>query len=90
VDRKLSEEEKDQNFFIDVGDYQNKRIQDIKNKAVVMGERARFFKKDIEMMPMTSYERMIVHSTFTDFPDIETESSGSGRERYVVIKYREI
>ena len=55
-----------------------------------MAERARFFKKDIEMSPMTAYERMIVHSSFSDFPDIETESFGGGRDRFVVIKYKEI
>src|SRR3989344_2728853 len=62
-----------QGFFIDIGDYQNKKVQEIKNKAVIFGERARFFKKDIEMPPMSAYERMIVHSTFTDCLDITTE-----------------
>lgn len=90
IDKNLSEEEREPHFFIDVGDYQNQRIQEIKNKAIIMAERARFFKKDVEMPPMTAYERMIVHSAFNDFPDIETESSGEGRDRFVVIKYKEI
>ena len=83
-------EEEDGKFFIDIGDYQNKRIKEIKNRAVIMGERARFFKKDIEMDPMSSYERMIVHSTFTDYPDLITESFGQGKERRVFIKYKEV
>jgi spoIIIJ-associated protein len=78
----------DEKFFIDIGDYQNKRVCDIKNKATILAERARFFKKDIEMPPMNAYERMIVHSTFTDYPDIETESQGEDGERRVVIKYK--
>lgn len=36
---------------------------------------------------MNPYERMIVHSFFTNTPDIETESTGTGLERRVVIKY---
>jgi spoIIIJ-associated protein len=83
-------EEEDGKFFIDIGDYQNKRIKEIKNRAIIMGERARFFKKDIEMDPMSSYERMIVHSTFTDYQDLVTESLGEGRERRVFIKYKEV
>jgi len=78
----------DDNFFIDVGDYQNKRVQDIKNRAVILAERARFFKIDIEMPPQTPYERMIVHSTFTDYKDIETESQGINHERRVILKYK--
>jgi spoIIIJ-associated protein len=88
--RILCKEDDDGKFFIDVGDYQNKRIKEVKNRAVIMGERARFFKKDIEMDPMSSYERMIVHSTFTDYPDLITESLGQGKERRVCIKYKEI
>ena len=88
VIEKNLEQDPEEKYFIDIGEYQNKRVQDIKNKAVILGERARFFKKDVEMPPMSAYERMIVHSTFTNYSDIETESSGRGYERRVVIKYK--
>ena len=74
-------------FIVDVNDYQEKKIQELKNRAQIMAERARFFKSNIECPPMNPYERMIIHSFFTDIPDIETESTGTGRERRVVIKY---
>ena len=74
-------------FTIDVNNYQEKKNEDIKNKATMMAERARFFKNNVEMIPMNPYERMIVHSLFTASEDIETESTGKGRERRVVIKY---
>ena len=77
------------NFMVDVNDYQEKRIQDLKTKAVMMAERARFFKSSVELVPMNPYERMIVHSFFTNIPDIETESTGFGKDRRVVIKYVE-
>ena len=75
------------NFFVDVNDYQEKRIQELKNRAQIMAERARFFKSNIECPPMNPYERMIIHSFFSDVPDIKTESTGFGRDRRVVIKY---
>lgn len=77
------------NFLVDVNDFQEKRIEDLKTKAVMMAERARFFKSSVELLPMNPYERMIIHSFFTNIPDIETESTGFGKDRRVVIKYVE-
>lgn len=75
------------NFIVDINDYQEQRIEDIKNKARMMAERARFFKNNVELPAMNPYERMLVHSFFTNTTDIETESTGSGLQRRVVIKY---
>jgi len=88
IEKETEQEDENRKFFVDIGDYQNKRIQEIKNKAVILGERARFFKKDVELSPMGAYERMIVHSTFTNYPDLETQSQGLGYDRRVVIKYK--
>jgi spoIIIJ-associated protein len=76
-------------FFVDVNNYQEKLEEELKNKARIMSERARSFKTDIELEPMSSYERMIIHSCLQNIPDIKTESKGEGRERRVVIKYVE-
>jgi len=80
---------KEFSFMVDVNDYQEKRIQDLKTKAQMMAERARFFKSSVELIPMNPYERMIIHSFFTNIPDIETESTGVGKDRRVVLKYVE-
>lgn len=76
-------------FFVDINDYQKKRIEDIRAKAHMLAERARYFKSSVEMDPMSSYERMIVHAEFTEVSDITTESSGQGRERKVILRYTE-
>ncbi|HLD38589.1 hypothetical protein A3I18_02030 [Candidatus Campbellbacteria bacterium RIFCSPLOWO2_02_FULL_35_11] len=76
------------NFFIDVNDYQTKNIERIKNKALEMAEKAVFFKRDVEMDPMSSFDRMIVHSVLADREDVGTESSGIGNFRRVCIKYK--
>src|SRR3989344_81215 len=49
-------------FLLDVNEYYGRRIQEIKNQAALLGERARVFKADVEMNPMNSYERMIIHA----------------------------
>lgn len=91
VKRIVERELKDENisFLIDVNDYQKKRIDEIRMKAHMLAERARYFKSSVEMDPMSSYERMIVHAEFTETPDIGTESAGYGKDRHVVLKYTE-
>ena len=92
IKRIVEREDKNENttsFFIDVNDYQKKHIEDIRMKAQVLAERARYFKSSVEMDPMSSYERMIIHSEFAEVPDIQTESAGVGKDRRVVIKYTE-
>lgn len=86
VAKKKSEE--DANFFLDVNDYQDKLIQEIRNKVLILKERAKLFQRNVEMEPGSAYERMIVHSACADDPEIETESFGQGKSRRVVIKYK--
>lgn len=76
-----------QHFLVDVNDYRGKQIKDLQNKALMMAERARSFQYDVELSPMSAYERLIVHTTLQDAPNIKTESQGEGRNRRVVIKY---
>ena len=68
-------------FMLDINDYQKKQVDEIRAKAHMLAERARYFKSTVEMDPMSSYERMIVHAEFTDASDISTESIGYGKER---------
>ncbi|KKQ82406.1 hypothetical protein A3I25_00420 [Candidatus Nomurabacteria bacterium RIFCSPLOWO2_02_FULL_42_17] len=75
------------NIVVDVNDYQKKRIESLHTLAHMMAERARYFKSNIEVEPMSSYERRIIHEHLSNRPDIKTESTGDGRDRRVVIKY---
>jgi len=73
-------------FSLDVNDYLVKRIEDLKNLARLNAQRVRYFKKEIAMRPMSSFERRIIHSVLTESPDIITESIGEEPNRKVVIK----
>lgn len=72
---------------IDINDEQSKVDELIKEKALKAAGEARGLKTDVLMEPMSSYERMIVHSTLTDCLDVSTESVGEGRERRIKVKY---
>lgn len=87
VEQELKGESMEQ-FLVDVNYYQSKKIEELRQKALMLAERARLFKHDVEMSPMSAYERMIVHATFAGHPDVETQSQGEGKFRRVVIKYK--
>ncbi len=74
-------------FLVDVGGYRVKKIEELQQNARMMAERAQAFQYDVEMSPMTAYERLIVHAALTGIEHIKTESRGEGLERRVVIKY---
>ncbi len=73
--------------MIDINDFQKKRVENIKAVAHMMAERARYFKSNIDVDPMSPFERRIVHEFLQDATDLKTESEGYGRDRRVVIKY---
>ena len=76
-------------FSIDVNDYRASMIERLKMTAGILANRARDMKTNVEMDPMSSYERLIIHSALSGQPNIKTESIGEGRDRRLVIKYVE-
>ena len=75
------------NIFIDINGFQKKHIESVKAVAHLMSERARYFKSNVEVDPMSSFERRIVHEFLATASDLKTESIGFGPSRRVVIKY---
>jgi len=74
-------------LIIDINEQRTKHIRDLQTKALMMAERARSLQYDVELSPMSAYERLIIHTTLQDAANVKTESQGEGRERRVVIKY---
>jgi len=74
-------------MLIDINDFQKKRVDGVRAVAHMMSERARYFKSSIEIDPMSSFERRIVHEFLSEAKDLKTESIGLGPNRRVVIKY---
>lgn len=79
--------QKNNQIIVDINGFQKKRIENIHAIAHMMAERARYFKSNIEIDPMSAYERRIVHEFLSLAPDLKTESVGEGASRRVVIKY---
>lgn len=74
-------------IIVDINGFQRKHVENIRAVAHMMSERARYFKSNIEVDPMSAFERRIVHEFLSDASDLKTESMGEGCDRRVVIKY---
>ncbi len=74
-------------ILIDINNYQKAKIDKIKTIAHMMSERARFFKSSIELPPMNSFERRIVHEYVSKHSDLSSESAGFAKDRHVVIRF---
>lgn len=75
-------------FLIDVNGHHEKQMETVRGNARMLAQRVRLFKHDIEMSPMSAYERLVVHELFSDDPEIETTSQGEGKFRHIVLKFR--
>ncbi len=76
------------NFLIDVNGYHEAQMESVRATARMFAQRARLFKREVEMEPMNPYERLVVHELFANDPDIETRSEGEGKFRHVVLAPR--
>lgn len=79
--------EKSFSVMIDINGFQKKKIENLRAVAHMMAERARYFKSNIEVDPMSAFERRIIHEFLANASDLKTESTGTGPSRRVVIKY---
>ncbi len=88
IKRVINQNDSDEiRFLVDINGYQERRLKDLEKQAELLADRVRAFKHEVELDPMSAYERMIVHSFFTNDPHIETASTGDGRFRRVVLSY---
>ena len=75
-------------FLIDVNGYHETAMEKVRQSASMLAQRARLFKHDVDLEPMSSYERLVVHELFAEDPEIKTESAGEGKFRHIVLKYK--
>ena len=91
VARRLVETQQGQeaaNFLVDINNYHETQMERVRANARMLAQRARLFKHDVEMSPMSPYERLVVHELFAEDPEIVTASEGEGKFRHIVLKYK--
>ena len=74
-------------FHLDINNYRSLREGTLRELAKKAAHRARFYKKEVALEAMSAYDRRIIHTELAIHPDIKTESTGTGDQRHVVVKY---
>jgi spoIIIJ-associated protein len=70
---------------IDAAGYRERRRATLESLALRSAERAKTTGEPVELDPMTSIERRIVHLCLQDLPGVSTRSEGDEPYRYVVV-----
>ena len=75
-----------ENIVVDVNDYRRSRAMYVVDLARQVVARVRSTQKAEALLPMSGYERRIVHMELASYPDIATESIGAEPRRRIVVK----
>lgn len=71
---------------LNVGDYRERREQSLAHLADRMADKAIQTNRKVQLEPMPSYERKVIHHTLSNRMDVETYSEGADPHRYLVIE----
>jgi spoIIIJ-associated protein len=71
--------------LVDAAGYRRRQSESLQRRADMAAEDAIRHKEAVEMDPMGSNERRVVHEHLRDRPEIETYSEGDEPNRYVVV-----
>lgn len=85
--------EKDTPFkrvVIDVAGWRKNKEGDLERRARNWAQEVVETNQEIELEPMPSWQRRIVHMVIAEISGVESESVGEGRERHLVLKPSEI
>jgi len=73
---------------LDINDYKKKKIEYLKDLANELADQVALNKEEKVLLPMSAYERRVVHAELSRRTDVITESQGDGFERHITIKPR--
>ena len=74
---------------IDAGDYKNRHQSQMKRAALKAADEVLQEGAPVELEPMSSTDRRVIHVLFEDHHDIVTSSVGEGDDRRIVLKKRD-
>lgn len=86
LSRQLPEGTKFKRVIIDVAGWKKGKEEDLGRKAKSWASQVKETGKEIELEPMPSWQRRIVHMVIAETKGVESESVGEGRDRHLVIR----
>lgn len=74
--------------ILDVEGWRKQKEEDLKEKALQSIERVKETGQSLELEPMPSWQRRIIHMVVSEDGTIESESVGEERERHLIIRLK--
>jgi len=75
---------------VDINEYKDRKVEKLQDLARSYIDKVRFFEKEIELPRMNPWERRQIHIFVAEYDDVESESTGEGEDRRVVLKPKKI
>ena len=74
-------------ILLNVNGYKNQKYAKLEGLAKRIAKTVIRTKMSVELQPMTSDERRIIHNVLSNYPNIKTASIGGGKDRHITIQY---
>lgn len=74
--------------IIDVKGWRKNKEEDLTKRAKQWAQQVLDSGKQIDLEPMPSWQRRIVHMTISETPGVESESVGEGSDRHLVLRVK--
>lgn len=72
---------------VDINNYKKKREEFLQEFAKQIGERVRMTKSEVELEPMSPFDRRVIHCTLAEYSDLVTESKGENEDRHIIVRF---
>lgn len=72
--------------ILDVGEWRKQKEEELKSMAKDLGKQVLESGKELEVEPMSPWQRRVVHMVLEEMGGLTSESMGEGRDRHIVIK----
>ena len=79
-------EEEFRRVILDVSGWRQKKEEDLKRLSADYVAEVKESGKELELEPMPSWQRRIIHMVVQETEGVESESIGDGRDRHLVIR----
>lgn len=87
MSRKIGEEGF-KRVILDVSGWRKQKEEELKSLAKSLGQQVLQSGKELELEPMSSWQRRVVHLSLEDLGGLSSDSIGEGRDRHIVIKLK--
>jgi spoIIIJ-associated protein len=72
-------------LIIDAGGFREKQVDRLRQLAERIAEKVKATGETVELQPMSSHDRRIVHMHISDIGGLATRSEGEGEDRHILV-----